>query len=596
VSTLVIRLLGRPEIERDGVLAVPPRGHKAWAVLAYLILAERPVPRAQLAGLIFGDADDPLGALRWTLAQLRRALGAPDTLRGDPLEPGLPEDAVVDALALAAGDADPALARGELLEGIDPGCGAVFEAWLLVERRMLGGLCEAVLRDAALGALTAGAPLEGAALVSRVLALNPFDESAHELLVRCLARSGNVAGAREHAQACETLFQRELGRAPDPRVRRAAEEHETEAPARGDRAAALGQLDAGRAALDAGAVEPGIACLRQACAEARGVGDPALLARALAALGVALVHAVRGRDEQGAAVLHEALALAESSGDRAVAGKVCRELGFVEVQAGRGVLAGRWLLRAGRLAEDDAERAAVLAVRGMALSDRAHYGAAIALLDESVATARRCGDLRRAAWSLAVLGRAHLLRGRVPEAIRALDGSLALVEQEGWVAFQPFPEAVRAEAALRVGDLARAEALLDHAFALGCRLGDPCWEAMSARARGLLHELRGERAAALASLREASTRAVRVADPYVWIHAYCLEALAAVAIADGAPDARDCVERLGEIAAHGDMRELVVRAALLRARLGDPGAVASARLLAEAIDNAALHAELAAAA
>ena len=44
------------------------------------------------------------------------------------------------------------------------------------------------------------------------------------------------------------------------------------------------------------------------------------------------------------------------------------------------------------------------------------------------------------------------------------------------------------------------------------------------------------------------------------------------------------------------MRELVVRAALLRARLGDPGGVAPARLLAEAIDNAALHAELAAAA
>jgi hypothetical protein len=85
---------------------------------------------------------------------------------------------------------------------------------------------------------------------------------------------------------------------------------------------------------------------------------------------------------------------------------------------------------------------------------------------------------------------------------------------------------------------------------------------MAARARGLLHEAAGERAAALACLRDATVRAVRVADPYVWIHAYCLEALAAVAIADGAPDA---------------------------------GALASARLLAEAIDNPALHAELAAA-
>jgi len=81
VSALVIRLLGPPEIERDGVIVAPPRGHKAWAVLAYVVLAERPVPRTQLAGLVFGDADDPRGALRWTLAQLRRALGVAGALQ-----------------------------------------------------------------------------------------------------------------------------------------------------------------------------------------------------------------------------------------------------------------------------------------------------------------------------------------------------------------------------------------------------------------------------------------------------------------------------------------------------------------------------------
>jgi DNA-binding SARP family transcriptional activator len=495
VSTLVIRLLGPPEIERDGVVVAPPRGHKAWAVLAYLLLEERPVSRARLAGLIFGDADDPLGALRWTLAQLRRALGVTGTLRGDPLELGLlPAGTAVDVLALAAGDPDPALARGELLEGVDPGAGTDFDAWLLVERRRLAGVSEAVLRDAALAALAVGVPLDGAALASRAVALNRFDDGAHELLVRCLARAGEVGAAREHADACEVLFRRELGRAPDPGVRRAADEHGQGSPAGGDRAAAVGQLDAGRAAVAAGAVEPGVACLRQACAEARGVGDPALLACALAALGGALVHSVRGGDEEGAAVLHEALALAEAGGDREVECKACRELGFVAAQASRGVSAGRWLGRAGALAADDTERAAVLGVRGKALSDRAHYGAAIGLLAESVATARRSGDVRQAAWSLAILGRAVVLRGQWPEAVAVLDDSLALVGQEGWVAFQPFPEALRAEVALRQDDADRAIALLDHAFALGCRIGDPCWEAIAARARGLVHEAAGERA------------------------------------------------------------------------------------------------------
>jgi DNA-binding SARP family transcriptional activator len=123
---LAIRLLGPPEIERDGEAAAPPRGHKAWAVLAYLLLAERPVGRTQLAGLLFADADDPRGALRWTLAQLRRALGVADALSGDPIELGF--EAHVDVLALAGGDPDPALVRGELLEGVDPGAGPDFEA------------------------------------------------------------------------------------------------------------------------------------------------------------------------------------------------------------------------------------------------------------------------------------------------------------------------------------------------------------------------------------------------------------------------------------------------------------------------------------
>jgi tetratricopeptide (TPR) repeat protein len=230
----------------------------------------------------------------------------------------------------------------------------------------------------------------------------------------------------------------------------------------------------------------------------------------------------------------------------------------------------------------------------MALSDRAHYPAAIELLEASVAAARRCGDRRQAAWSSAILGRALLLRGQLPEAVEVLDEALGLVREERWLAFQPFPEALRAEAALREDEHDCAHALLDHAFALGCRLGDPCWEAMAARVRGLAHEAAGKPEPALACLRDAAVRATRVADPYVWIHAYCLEALARVEIAEEAREARARVQRLERLAARGDMRELVARAALLRARLGDPGAAASARLLAEAIDNPALQAELAA--
>ena len=80
-----INLLGAPNIDVDGVVTAGPRGSKSWAVLAYLVLTDRPVPRARLLDLLFDEAEDPAGALRWTLSQLRRALGGAAELTGDPV-------------------------------------------------------------------------------------------------------------------------------------------------------------------------------------------------------------------------------------------------------------------------------------------------------------------------------------------------------------------------------------------------------------------------------------------------------------------------------------------------------------------------------
>ncbi|MEO6859309.1 MAG: BTAD domain-containing putative transcriptional regulator [Solirubrobacteraceae bacterium] len=562
-------------------------------MLAYVVLAELPATRQRLSSMLFSDAADPQGALRWTLAELRRALGAPDALRGDPVRLGLHAGTTVDALVVSAGQADADFVRGELLEGIELDTGTVFESWLLVERRRLAGLGEGILHDAALVALAAGCAHQAAALASRALEFSPFEESLHELLVRCLAANGDLGAARHHAVSCDLLFRRELGRPPDGRVARAANQIETRGVL-GDRAAALGQLQAGVAAIDAGAVEPGMECLRMACAQAHGCGDAGVLARVLLELGSALVHAVRGRDEEGAAILHQALMVAESIEATALVVEACRELGYIEVQAGRAATAGRWLSRASADAGAGRGRAKVLGVRGMALSDRAHYEAAIGLLNESAAAAESSGDCRQQAWSLAILGRALLLRGQVREAGDVLDRSLALIADEGWLALQPLPESLRAEVALREGATDKASALAQHAFALGCELGDPCWEGLGARAKGLIHRSRGEHALALECLGDAVARSGRVADAYAWVTAYCLDALVTQAI--GQLDPAGVETPLGElemIAARGDMRELMVRAAMHRARLGDAAALDAMRPLAEAIANPALDAELA---
>jgi hypothetical protein len=109
---------------------------------------------------------------------------------------------------------------------------------------------------------------------------------------------------------------------------------------------------------------------------------------------------------------------------------------------------------------------------------------------------------------------------------------------------------------------------------------------------GLLTAAQGDRNAGRRWLEDALARASRVTDPYEWVRGYILDALAGLAIDHADGDATQIVASLSDLAAHTGMRELLVRADLHRARLGEPGAADSARLLAAEIDNPLLHASL----
>ncbi|GFJ96111.1 AfsR/SARP family transcriptional regulator [Phytohabitans rumicis] len=533
--------------------------------------------------------------MRWTLAELRRALTLPGAFQGDPVAAALGAGVVVDALWATGADAiaGPAgEAGGELLEGVQlPSC-LEFESWLLVARHRVSAAVEARLRQEAVTLLAAGDADQAIGYASRAVAHNPLDEGNHELLVRCLAVSGDQAAALRQVEVCADLLRRELGMDPSPALREAATAGPGSAMASplGGRAAAVSQLDAGRAAIAAGAVDAGMQCLRRAVTEAAHCRDDALRARALATLGGALVHAVRGRDNEGAVVLEEAIQLAGRAGDRATAVTAHRELGFVEVQAGRRRTADAWLAKAQAIAETDAELAAIFGVRGMNASDAGDYPAAFGHLGESVERAAACGDHRQRAWSLSLLARAYLLRGERGEAARAVGASLELVHEQRWLAFLPWPQSLRAELDLDAGDVDGAADGLAHAWALACQLGDPCWEGMAARGLGRLHAARADAPGATQWLGEASRRCSRVPDRYQWVHGYVLDAAIGAALDQDQPDrARPLLDALAALAARCDMRELVVRAHLHRARLGDPTARASARLLAAGVDNPALH-------
>ena len=60
-------------------------------------------PRAQLAELLFAEADDPARALRWNLSELRRGLGDAATLEGDPPVCACPAGTEVDVDVVARG-------------------------------------------------------------------------------------------------------------------------------------------------------------------------------------------------------------------------------------------------------------------------------------------------------------------------------------------------------------------------------------------------------------------------------------------------------------------------------------------------------------
>jgi DNA-binding SARP family transcriptional activator len=596
VGTIGVHLLGTPRIEIDRDPVSGPRGWKAWALLTYLVLTRTPTPRERLAGLLFGDASDPLGALRWNLAELRRALGPNVVLGGDPLILDLPADAFVDVLALGSATwveaiRVPGLGR-ELLEGVDIQAGAAFEAWLLAERRHAAGLSAAVLREAATARLATGSAGQAIELATKLVAFDEFDEEANALLIRSYVAIGARARARDHLDATAARFRRELGIEPSPTLMNAIDTAALTLPAGQPSvqgaAAVESLITAGEAAVGAGVLEPGLEILRRAVVDAHEAGERGLETRALVALGTAFVHGGRGRDGEGAIALHAALRLAEEVATPELLAEASRELGYIEMKQARYKRAATWLERAVASAPERGSRAAAIAIHGAVLADQGMTADGAALLEEAAASAAALAKPRLEAWALAFLARGQILREEWDAARSSAGRSIEVTRATGWITFLAFPQSLLATVDLATGRVDEAGSEFEAAFALGCQIGDPCWEGIAARGIGLVHRARGRADEAISWLDDARTRCVRIPDAYLWIHAYCLDALCDAAIEAESPQARAWVGDLETLAARTGMSEMLVRAQLHRAALGDVRASEAARLFADRIDNPAV--------
>jgi hypothetical protein len=546
---LEVELLGPPRIVRDGH-AVVPRGRKCWALLAYLLLAERPPARTRLAGLLFPAADDPLAAVRWSLSELRRALGPDVALGGDPVELSLPPTATVDLVRLRTGDPAAIAATAiehPLLEGAEPDADPSFELWLATTRQQLRGLAASLLHDAALADLAEGRPVAAAAHAARLVRLLPDDRAAHALLRTCTAAPGTEPA-------------RQVPRDP---------------------AAVAAMLEAADAAFTTGAVPQGLRTLDDA--EVAAGGEPALLARVELARGRALVHVGRGGDEDGAAALHRALRLAGRRSAPLVAA-AHRELAYADLQRGRYGRVHRRIAAARTRTADPGELGWLDAIDGAAASDAGRHARAEPRLRAAMTHAELAGDRHAALFAAGFLGRLQLLQERDTEATAVL--RVAAQEADTWwLAMAPWFGSLLAELELRAGRPDAAAARLERCLALGRQLDDPCLESIATRGLGRALVAAGHVGEGYRRLVAAPVRSRRLPDSYLWIEAYALDALCEAATVHRPAEAPRWIGALETLAGRCGMRELSARALLHRAALGEPGAAGAALAVLDAVDN-----------
>ena len=539
-----IKLLGEPAIRHDEGSYQPVRGHQAWALLARVLLARTPPDRRTLALELFPEAADPLGALRWCLASLRKALHCPDCLIGDPIAHDLPAAVDVDLWRLEKGELDIEEA-GSLLGGLQPRCSPEFSTWLLVERERVAGLIEARLRQETIRALAVADHDRAIRLAELGARQSPLNESAHILLVRSLAEADRHDAALAHVARTEEVFLAELGEKPSPALRSAAR-RTVSSPPGGIAPGAFVQslMQSGLAALAAGAVDAGIDNLRRAVGEAQMITDQHLLIKATFELGTALVHAVRGYDDEGAILLRQSAELARRSGSAGTAAASFRELGYVEALAGRRPAAATYLAQAAELADEPDNLAGIHGVIGFNLIDWGRIAEGLEHHSLSLDHARSIRNRRREIWTLGLGARGWLAADRLVEAEAWLEECLKLVDEQRWIAFRPWPVVVQSELRLRQRDSPQTlRPRLEEAFALSCQLGDPCWEAAAARGLAQTYEAQNELTRAMDWLGEARRRCFRDTDGYAALQVDILADMAEISLKQGEPGAADALAR-----------------------------------------------------
>lgn len=501
--SLRIRLLGRPSLERDGA-RVRLDGRKTWAMLAFVALESPPPTRRAIVERLWSNADDPHGALRWSLSQVRKALPPEGAIeeRDDRLV--LAGAVSIDARDVLEGSWDPGTieecARGELLEGIDEVGEPEFDRWLAIQRARLATARVDALRSCA-ASLVRSDPLAALRLAERALAAQPFDDALHELVVECHRSRGDGAAARRYVERTDELYRRELGTPAPPRLRAALERPPTDSlPLLRLDLEARALLDAARARALAGAFDDTTRDMTwRAIEAAAGAGDGALEIRAiLSFLNIRTCQMSRGRAEWDP-LLQRAFMLASDLGDATLRCDVEIERGRLAAIEGRFGTAEASLRRAlasARTLHDDQRAAVAHRLLGTCETERSDHAAA----EADLRMALEHPETRYPA--MAYLARLLVLARRLDDAEAIADEAASATANDAFV-WGPLGTIQLGEIRLLRGDVTAAAERFASALAIARHTGDVDWTVLALRGLAHVDRIDGRSERGLVTLRSA---------------------------------------------------------------------------------------------
>ena len=215
-----VGLLGPMRVSNRGIAIALPGSRKVRGLLAYLLMARRPVHRSTLCEIFWDGPNDPRGELRWCLSKIRGVLDDRERrrVRADREFVAIDVSGLdVDALALdraaeaaLAGVDVPALERlaslteGDFLDGLTAEQLPLFDTWLTAERERYRVL-QARLLSRTIELLPVGSEQQLSKL-RKLIELQPYDEAGHRDMLEALAATGRFAEGDAHLALATRLL------------------------------------------------------------------------------------------------------------------------------------------------------------------------------------------------------------------------------------------------------------------------------------------------------------------------------------------------------------------------------------------------------